>query len=100
VATGLVVAPNQALTLAHAPGGAAGVAAGFYQLSQRFSAALCSAAIAGLFLHEAAPGGGFRGAFHDGIVLCTALTALAILAGSADWIRTGIARRRARTYNM
>lgn len=95
VATGLVVAPNQALTLGHAPGGAAGVAAGFYQLSQRFSAALCSAAIAGLFLQAAVPGGGFRGAFHDGIVLCSALTALAILAGAADWIRTASARRRA-----
>jgi MFS family permease len=98
VATGLVVAPNQALTLGHAPGGAAGVAAGFYQLSQRFSAALCSAAIAGLFLQEAAPGS-FRGAFHEGIVLCSILTALAILAGTVDWIRTGMARRRARTHH-
>lgn len=95
VSTGLVVAPNQALTLAHAPGGAAGVAAGFYQLSQRFSAALCSAAIAGLFLQAAGPGGGFRAAFHEGIVLCLVLTALAVLAGCADWLRSSLARRRA-----
>ena len=85
VATGLVVAPNQALTLGHAPVGSAGVAAGFYQLSQRFSAALCSAAVAGLFLQEALPGdGGFRGAFHHGIVLCAVLTAVAIAAGLLD----------------
>ncbi|MFF1254903.1 MFS transporter [Pseudarthrobacter sp. NPDC058329] len=93
VATGLVVAPNQALTLGHAPGGAAGVAAGFYQLSQRFSAALCSAAIAGLFLN-ALPDTGFRGAFHHAIVLCAVLTAIAILAGALDWIRDAVARRR------
>jgi MFS family permease len=103
-ATGLVVAPNQSLTLGHAPAGMAGVAAGFYQLSQRFSAALCSAAVAGLFLN-AGPGwasangsvgvdGGYRGAFHDGIVLCSALTAAAIAAGTLDWIRTAVVRRR------
>ena len=103
-ATGLVVAPNQALTLAHAPAGTAGVAAGFYQLSQRFSAALCSAAVAGLFLHTG-PGlagvsgamavdGGYRGAFHNGILLCSTLTAVAIAAGSLDWIRTARARRQ------
>jgi MFS family permease len=95
-ATGLVVAPNQALTLSHAPGGAAGVAAGFYQLSQRFSAALCSAAVAGLFLN-ALPDGGSRGAFHHGIILCATLTAAAILAGALDWIRASLARRRAST---
>jgi MFS family permease len=93
LATGLVVAPNQALTLGHAPGGAAGVAAGFYQLSQRFSAALCSAAVAGLFLN-ALPDGGSRGAFHHGIILCATLTAAAILAGALDWIRAGRNRRR------
>ncbi|MFF2315924.1 MFS transporter [Arthrobacter sp. NPDC058097] len=106
VATGLVVAPNQALTLGHAPAGTAGVAAGFYQLSQRFSAALCSAAVAGLFLHagsgfagvtrSVAADGGYRAAFHHGILLCSALTAAAIAAGSLDWIRTAVVRRRNR----
>jgi hypothetical protein len=98
VATGLIVAPNQALTLGHAPGGTAGVAAGFYQLSQRFSAALCSAAVAGLFLRTGTiPGSeGYRGAFHEGIVLCSVLTAVAITAGVLDWIRTALVRRRNR----
>ena len=31
--------------------------------------------------------------------LCTALTAVAILAGTVDWIRTGIVRRRANITN-
>lgn len=96
VATGLVVAPNQTLTLAHAPQGAAGVAAGFYQLSQRFSAALCSAAAAGMFLGEGASGGNAREAFHQGIVLCCALLAAALLAGTADAVRIAVSARKAR----
>ncbi|ACL38290.1 major facilitator superfamily MFS_1 [Pseudarthrobacter chlorophenolicus A6] len=96
VATGLVVAPNQTLTLAHAPQGAAGVAAGFYQLSQRFSAALCSAAAAGMFLGQGASGGNAREAFHQGILLCCALLAAALLAGGADAVRIAMAGRKAR----
>ncbi|WP_235423676.1 MFS transporter [Pseudarthrobacter chlorophenolicus] len=96
VATGLVVAPNQTLTLAHAPQGAAGVAAGFYQLSQRFSAALCSAAAAGMFLGEGASGGNAREAFHQGILLCCALLGAALVAGGADAVGIAVAGRKAR----
>lgn len=97
VATGLVVAPNQTLTLAHAPVGAAGVAAGFYQLSQRFAAALCSAAAAGMFLqaHGAATGAASKDAFHQGIVMCCILLGVALLAGGIDWLRE--ARDRTKT---
>ncbi|MFK0002408.1 MFS transporter [Paenarthrobacter sp. NPDC090522] len=89
VATGLVVAPNQTLTLGHAPAGAAGVAAGFYQLSQRFAAALCSAAAAGMFLqaHGAVTGGASKAAFHHGILMCCSLLGVALLAGGLDWLR-------------
>lgn len=89
IATGLVVAPNQTLTLGHAPAGAAGVAAGFYQLSQRFAAALCSAAAAGMFLqaHGAVTGQAAKEAFHQGIVLCCILLGAALVAGGLDWLR-------------
>ena len=95
VATGLVVAPNQTLTLANAPVGAAGVAAGFYQLSQRFAAALCSAAAAGMFLdaHRAATGEASKDAFHQGIVMCCILLGVALLAGGLDWLREARDRR-------
>lgn len=97
IATGLVVAPNQTLTLGHAPQGGAGVAAGFYQLSQRFAAALCSAAAAGMFLHA---GGGMAGsardAFHQGILLCCTLLGVALLAGGADLVRIAAGKRKAR----
>ncbi|WP_082178109.1 MFS transporter [Arthrobacter sp. ZBG10] len=93
LAVGLVVAPNQTLTLAQAPPGATGVAAGFYQLSQRFTAALCSAAAAGMFLTAGADP---RRAFHQGVVLCSVLLGVAVLAGSADWLRTAaVAGRQA-----
>ena len=89
VATGLVVAPNQTLTLGHAPAGAAGVAAGFYQLSQRFAAALCSAAAAGMFLQAngAVVGGAAKEAFHQGIFMCCILLGVALVAGGLDWLR-------------
>ncbi len=98
VATGLVVAPNQTLTLAHAPAGTAGVAAGFYQLSQRFAAALCSAAAAGMFLQAqgAATGEASKDAFHQGIVMCCILLGVALLAGGLDWFREARDRRNAR----
>ncbi|QSZ50166.1 MFS transporter [Arthrobacter sp. D5-1] len=98
VATGLVVAPNQTLTLAHAPAGAAGVAAGFYQLSQRFAAALCSAAAAGMFLqaHGAATSQASKDAFHQGIVMCCVLLGVALLAGGLDWLREASNRRNVR----
>ena len=98
VATGLVVAPNQTLTLAHAPAGTAGVAAGFYQLSQRFAAALCSAAAAGMFLQAqgAATGQASKDAFHQGIVMCCVLLGVALLAGGLDWFREARDRRNAR----
>lgn len=97
VATGLVVAPNQTLTLAHAPAGAAGVAAGFYQLSQRFAAALCSAAAAGMFLqaHGASREEASRVAFHQGIVMCCSLLGVSLLAGGLDWLREARDRKKA-----
>jgi MFS family permease len=45
---GLMMSPNQALTLAHSPAGAAGLAGAFLQVSQRISATLATAAVTGL----------------------------------------------------
>lgn len=56
VTGGLITAPNQTLTLGHAPPGGAGVAAGFLQLSQRLMSALGVTVGTGLFLLVAAAG--------------------------------------------
>ncbi|MEV0896039.1 MFS transporter [Actinoplanes sp. NPDC049802] len=50
VTGGLVISPNQALTLAHAPAGAAGLAGAFLQVSQRISATLSMAAVTGIMV--------------------------------------------------
>ena len=51
---GLFTPSNQSLTLNEAPAGVNGVAAGFYQLSQRLSAALALSIYAGTYLAASA----------------------------------------------
>lgn len=82
VAGGLVHAPNQYLTLEHAPAGANGLAAAFLQVTQRVSATICFAALGGLFLASAVPGdlGTYRGATTAGIVVTTVLVVAAALS--------------------
>ncbi|SDB93405.1 Major Facilitator Superfamily protein [Sanguibacter gelidistatuariae] len=82
VAGGLVHAPNQYLTLEHAPAGANGLAAAFLQVTQRVSATICFAALGGIFLASAVPGdlGTYRGAAAVGIAVTAALVAAAALS--------------------
>ncbi|MCA0156458.1 MFS transporter [Tsukamurella sp. M9C] len=85
VASGLVDAPNRALTLEYAPPAANGVAAGFLQLVQRLSATVALTATSGLYL--ARP--------HDagGLVLALALCLAMFVAGLGCAVLD--ARRRA-----
>ncbi|MBB2948415.1 MFS family permease [Actinoplanes lutulentus] len=53
---GLIISPNQALTLAHAPAAAAGLAGAFLQVSQRISATVATAAVTALLLHGSEAG--------------------------------------------
>ncbi|MEU6699709.1 MFS transporter [Pseudonocardia sp. NPDC046786] len=82
-AGGLVTAPNQGLSLALAPAGARGLAAGFFQVSQRISATLCLAAGTGLFV-VAGAAGSWRTGLATGIGLAAALIAVALVASAAD----------------
>lgn len=84
LASGLIHAPNQALTLAEADAGEnRGVAAGFLQLSQRLACAVGMSAGAGLFLRHGPP----RDAYATALLLVMALTAAALLAAGADALR-------------
>ncbi|CAM3094596.1 MFS transporter [Tsukamurella hominis] len=85
VASGLVDAPNRALTLEYAPPGANGVAAGFLQLVQRLSATVALTATSGLYL--ARPHG--TGGLVLALGLCLALFVAGIGCAVLD------ARRRA-----
>jgi hypothetical protein len=49
-----------------------------------------------MFLGQGASGGNAREAFHQGILLCCALLAAALLAGGADAVRIAMAGRKAR----
>lgn len=51
-ASGLIVSPNQAQVLRHAPPEAAGVAGGILQMSQRIAAAVGISAISGIYLNS------------------------------------------------
>ncbi|GAA1247139.1 MFS transporter [Pseudonocardia aurantiaca] len=92
-AGGLITSPNQALTLAHAPPGANGLAAGFFQVSQRIASTLCLAAAGGVFVAVAAPGdlATYRLGFSVGILLSAVLALVALVASLLD--RSGTAPR-------
>jgi len=79
-AGGFVIAPNQALTLHHAPPGANGLSAALLQLSQRLAASVSIAAVSGIFL--TAPG--HATALAHGAALCLGLAALALLFSALD----------------
>ncbi|MFD0522556.1 MFS transporter [Paractinoplanes durhamensis] len=78
-AGGLIVSPNQALTLMHAPPGAAGLAAAFLQLAQRISASVGMAAVAGLVL----AGSGGTPVVH-GLAVCAAMLAAGAVVAWRD----------------
>ncbi|HEY0001244.1 MAG TPA: MFS transporter, partial [Actinoplanes sp.] len=84
-ATGLIVSPNQALTLAHAPPGSAGLAAGFLQLAQRISASIGTAAVAGVVL--SAPPGPGRAPIVHGLAVCAVMLAIATALAWRDALR-------------
>ncbi|GAA2532601.1 MFS transporter [Winogradskya humida] len=87
ITNGLIISPNQALTLAHAPAGAAGLAAGFLQVSQRISATVCTAAVADLALSAAT--GVTRTSAAYGLTVCCAMLALSATFAALDTRQPG-----------
>lgn len=91
---GVVSAPNQALTLDHAPVADRGLAAGFFQVSQRISSTLSIAAVTGVVVAVAVPGdlGSYREALARGlgivIVMLIASVVCSLLARD-HWGRPG-----------
>ncbi|MET0422605.1 MAG: MFS transporter, partial [Actinoplanes sp.] len=81
-ANGLIIAPNQALTLACAPPGSAGLAAAFLQLAQRVSATVGMAAVAGVVLGGVA--GPARTPVIHGLAICAGMLAAAALLSWRD----------------
>ncbi|RHA44363.1 MFS transporter [Cellulomonas rhizosphaerae] len=76
--SGLVHAPNQALTLEEVPLGTSGLAAGFLQVAQRISAVLALAVLGGIVL--ASVSAGELAAYRHATVVALGVTAALVLA--------------------
>jgi MFS family permease len=81
---GLMMSPNQALTLAHAPAGAAGLAGAFLQVSQRISSTLAMAAVTGLMA------AGLQ--VTAALTICLVMMAVSVLCAALDLRSPGHAR--------
>jgi EmrB/QacA subfamily drug resistance transporter len=85
--SGLVVAPNQTLTLSEVPPRQGGAAGGVLQTGQRIGSAAGIAAVGSLFYSRlAGTGGDFDVAVRDGFLLIVAFVAVALAVGVADLV--------------
>ncbi|WP_246192679.1 MFS transporter [Kitasatospora atroaurantiaca] len=93
VGSGLVVSPNQTLTLGEVPVVRAGSAGGVLQTAQRIGSAIGIAAVGSVFFSQAAAHHqDWAGAFQQALLVALAFVALALLAALAD-LFGGRARR-------
>jgi EmrB/QacA subfamily drug resistance transporter len=83
--SGLVVAPNQTLTLGQVPVARAGSAGGVLQTAQRIGSAIGIAAVGSVFFHQVGAGRpDWAGGFQAGLLSAVALAALALVVALAD----------------
>ncbi|MEH1169524.1 MFS transporter [Micromonospora sp. CPCC 205539] len=87
--SGLVIAPNQTLTLAQVPVPQAGSGAGMLQTGQRIGAAAGIAAVGSMFFSSLADShGDWTAAFEGALILATGIVVLALIAALIDILRT------------
>ncbi|MGK5681589.1 MFS transporter [Actinoplanes sp. URMC 104] len=92
--SGLVISPNQTLTLAEVPVERAGSAGAVLQTGQRIGTAMGIAAVGSFFFNRLAAGqGDWGGAFRGALWLTVAFVAVALAAALAD-VLTGRSSRR------
>jgi EmrB/QacA subfamily drug resistance transporter len=83
--SGLVIAPNQTITLSEVPVKRAGSAGGVLQTAQRIGSAAGIAAVGSVFFSKVGSGrGDWSGAFQAGLVTSTGLAALALVIALVD----------------
>ncbi|MFE9189777.1 MFS transporter [Micromonospora sp. NPDC007208] len=89
IGSGLVIAPNQTITLSEVPVGQAGSGAGMLQTGQRIGAAAGIAAVGSLFFSTLADSrGDWTSAFEQSLILATGIITLALVAALIDIWRT------------
>ncbi|MEV4389720.1 MFS transporter [Micromonospora sp. NPDC049580] len=88
IGSGLVIAPNQTLTLAQVPVPQAGSGAGMLQTGQRIGAAAGIAAVGSMFFSSLTDSrGNWTSAFEKSLLLATGIIALALVAALIDILR-------------
>jgi MFS family permease len=92
IGSGLVISPNQTLTVSEVPVERAGTAGGLLQTGQRVGSALGIAAVGSVFFaHLASSRGNYSESFEIGLLISLAfvLAALAVAAVDITLARTG-----------
>ncbi|MGN9807718.1 MFS transporter [Micromonospora sp. L32] len=86
--SGLVITPNQTLTLSQVPVPKAGSAAGMLQTGQRIGSAAGIAAVGAMFFSSlASTGGDWAAAFRHSLLLAAGVVVLALVAAGVDiWV--------------
>ena len=85
VGSGLVIAPNAALSLSEIPVVRAGTAGGVMQTAQRLGSALGIACVGAVFFSRVGHGKGYANAFQAGAVVAICFEAAALVVAVADW---------------
>ncbi|MFF0471240.1 MFS transporter [Micromonospora zamorensis] len=89
IGSGLVIAPNQTITLSEVPVGQAGSGAGMLQTGQRIGAAAGIAAVGSMFFSSLADSrGNWTKAFERSLLLATGIIVLALICALIDIVRT------------
>lgn len=89
IGSGLVIAPNQTITLADVPVAQAGSGAGMLQTGQRIGAAAGIAAVGSVFFSSLADSrGNWTTSFERSLLLATGIIALALVCALVDILRT------------
>ena len=84
IGSGLVISPNQTLTLAHVPLGRAGVAGSMLQIGQRIGTALGVAIALSTYYATLASGGGGNAAAARALLVTAAFVVVALVVGFVD----------------
>jgi EmrB/QacA subfamily drug resistance transporter len=84
VGSGLVITPNQTLTLSEVPVPRAGTAGGVMQTGQRVGAAVGIAAVGAVFFADEATTGNYARAFQRGIAIALAFVVAALVLAVVD----------------
>ena len=94
--SGLVIAPNQTLTLSEVPVGNAGSAGGTLQTSQRVGSSIGIAAVGSVFFARLGPGD-WAAAYDHGLLVSVAFVLAALVVALADVVAGRRGKRRRTT---